>query len=200
MYFTQSMAIGNPSTRAMQQRPDTGSAKVHTAHACRIPSIPEAGNTMSTEAVRSFFRQYAPDITVTETSAATATVQQAAEVYGVEPGQIAKTLSLRVGEQAFLVVMRGDARLDNKKMKQAFGGRTKMLDPDKVLALTGHPVGGVCPFGLATRLPVYCDVSLRTFDVVLPAAGSTNSAVRITPEKLAELTEATWVDVTSNPG
>jgi prolyl-tRNA editing enzyme YbaK/EbsC (Cys-tRNA(Pro) deacylase) len=113
----------------------------------------------------------------------------------VEPGQIAKTLSLRVGEQVVLVVARGDARLDNKKLKEAFGARAKMLKADEVVALTGHPVGGVCPFGLATPLPVYCDVSLKDFNEVMPAAGSINSAVCITPERMAQLVNAQWVDV-----
>ena len=111
------------------------------------------------------------------------------------PAQIAKTLSLRVGERNLLVVTRGDARLDNKKAKAAFGGKARMLNADEVLAVTGHPVGGVSPFGLATALPVYCDVSLKAFAEVVPAAGSTNSALRINPARMAELIGAEWVDV-----
>ena len=84
------------------------------------------------------------------------------------------------GERPFLVVTRGDARLDNRKVKATFGGKASMLDAAEVEALTGHPVGGVCPFGLATDLPVYCDVSIKTLDEVVPAAGSINSAVRST--------------------
>ncbi|MCY1361390.1 Cys-tRNA(Pro) deacylase [compost metagenome] len=94
-----------------------------------------------------------------------------------------------------LVVARGDARLDNRKLRDAFGGKARMLDAESVQQLTGHPVGGVCPFGLATPLPVYCDVSLRAFDEVLPAAGALHSAVRICPQRLASLVEADWVDV-----
>lgn len=150
---------------------------------------------MSYETVRLFFEHNAPDLSIIETDVVTPTVQEAAEVHGAEPGQIAKTLSLAVGDKAFLIVTRGDSRLDNKKMKQVFGGKAKMLDPDTVLTLTGHPVGGVCPFGLATDLPVYCDVSLQAFDVVMPAAGSINSAVKISPHRMAELTEAEWIDV-----
>ncbi|CAD5108243.1 YbaK/EbsC family protein [Zestomonas carbonaria] len=150
---------------------------------------------MSLESVRAFFAEKAPDIDIIELDTSTATVALAAEAHGVEPGRIAKTLSLRVGERTVLVVARGDARLDNRKLKEAFGGRAKMLDADSVQALTGHPVGGVCPFGLATPLPVYCDVSLRAFDEVLPAAGALHSAVRICPERLATLVEADWVDV-----
>jgi prolyl-tRNA editing enzyme YbaK/EbsC (Cys-tRNA(Pro) deacylase) len=119
----------------------------------------------------------------------------AAEAYGVEPGRIAKTLSLRIGGRVVLVVASGTARLDNKKLKAQFGGKPKMLGLDEVADITGHEVGGVCPFGLKAPLPVYCDVSLRAFDVVVPAAGSTHSAVRIAPARMAELTGAEWVDV-----
>ncbi len=150
---------------------------------------------MSLESVRAFFAETAPDVAIIETDTATATVAQAAEAHGVEPGRIAKTLSLRVAGRVLLVVARGDARLDNRKVKAAFGGKASMLGPDEVLALTGHPVGGVCPFGLAKPLPVYCDVSLRAFDEVVPAAGSIHSAVRIAPERIVALTGAEWVDV-----
>ena len=95
----------------------------------------------------------------------------------------------------FLLVARGDARLDNRKTKAAFGGRPRMLGAEEILELTGHPVGGVCPFGLATPLPVYCDVSLRDYDEVFPAAGSLTSSVRVAPERLAELVARGWVDV-----
>ncbi|MGE4452576.1 YbaK/EbsC family protein [Castellaniella sp.] len=150
---------------------------------------------MTIESVRRFFARHAPDLDILELEQSTATVALAAEAHGVAPGQIAKTLSLRAGDAVVLVVARGDARLDNRKLKQAFGGRVKMLPADEVADLTGHPVGGVCPFGLARPLPVYCDVSLRDFDVIMPAAGSISSAVRIDPERLARLTGASWVDV-----
>ncbi|MCY1286184.1 Cys-tRNA(Pro) deacylase [compost metagenome] len=150
---------------------------------------------MSLESVRAFFAEKAPDIDIIELDTSTATVALAAEAHGVEPGRIAKTLSLRVGERTVLVVARGDARLDNRKLKEALGAKARMLAAEEVAELTGHPVGGVCPFGLATPLPVYCDVSLRAFDQVLPAAGALHSAVRIEPERLASLVEASWVDV-----
>jgi len=150
---------------------------------------------MSLESVRTFLAEKAPDLTIIELEMSTATVALAAEGHGVEPAQIAKTLSLKVGERNLLVVTRGDARLDNKKAKAAFGGKARMLSAEEVVAVTGHPVGGVCPFGLATPLPVYCDVSLRAFDEVVPAAGSTHSAVRISPSRMAELAGAEWVDV-----
>ncbi|UCJ18438.1 YbaK/EbsC family protein [Pseudomonas sp. MM211] len=150
---------------------------------------------MSLQSVRAFFAEKAPDLHVIELDTSTATVALAAEAHSVEPGQIAKTLAFRMGERNLLIVARGDARIDNRKIKETFGSKAKMLDADSVLALTSHPVGGVCPFGLATPLPVYCDVSLRAFEEVVPAAGSIHSAVRISPTRMAELVEAEWVDV-----
>jgi prolyl-tRNA editing enzyme YbaK/EbsC (Cys-tRNA(Pro) deacylase) len=155
---------------------------------------------MSLESVRAFFAEKAPDITVIESGQSSATVTLAAEAYGVEPARIAKTLSLRVGERVVLIVTSGTSRMDNKKVKALFGGKPKMLGLDEVAEITGHEVGGVCPFGLKAPLPVYCDISLRAFDVVVPAAGSTHSAVKITPSRLAELTSAEWIDVCQNGG
>jgi len=137
---------------------------------------------------------------VIELPVSTATVAEAAAGHGVEPAQIAKTLSLRVGERRFLLVTGGVARLDNRKAKAAFGGKVSMLSAEEVVAVTGHPVGGVCPFGLASDLPIYCDVSLRAFGEVVPAAGSTHSAVRIDPVRMADLVGAEWVDVCQAPG
>ncbi len=154
---------------------------------------------MSLDSVKQFLREHAADLQVIETTESTATVALAAQAHQVEPGQIAKTLSLKVGDKVVLVVARGDARLDNKKLRSAFGTRVKMLDLETTEALTGHPVGGVCPFGLATPLEIYCDLSLQDYDTVLPAAGSINSALRITPLRLAELTSAQWIDVTQTP-
>jgi prolyl-tRNA editing enzyme YbaK/EbsC (Cys-tRNA(Pro) deacylase) len=150
---------------------------------------------MSLESVRAFFAEKAPEITVLESTQSSATVALAAEAYGVEPARIAKTLSLRVGEQVILIVASGTARMDNKKVKARFGGKPKMLGLDEVADITGHEVGGVCPFGLKTPLPIYCDLSLKAFEEVVPAAGSINSAVRIAPLRMAELVAAEWVDV-----
>ena len=130
-----------------------------------------------------------------ESPVSSATVALAAEAYGVEPGRIAKTLSLRIGERVVLIVASGTSRMDNRKLKARFGGKPKMLGIDEVAEITGHEVGGVCPFGLKTPLPVYCDVSLKAFDEVVPAAGSTHSAVRIAPSRMAELVDAEWIDV-----
>ena len=150
---------------------------------------------MSLESVKAFMAARAPDIAVIELDASTATVALAAEAHGVEPGRIAKTLSLRIGDRVVLIVASGTARMDNKKVKALFGGKPKMLGVHEVADITGHDVGGVCPFGLKTLLPVYCDVSLKAFDEVVPAAGSTHSSVRIAPSRMAELTAAEWVDV-----
>ena len=153
---------------------------------------------MSLESVRADLAERAPDLPIIEVEASTATVNEAADALGVEPGRIAKTLAVRAGE-VFLLVTRGDARLDNLKTKARFGTRPRMLGPEETLALTGHPVGGVCPFGLATPLPVYCDVSLKEFDIVYPAAGSLNSSVEVTPERLAELVANGWIDICRMP-
>jgi prolyl-tRNA editing enzyme YbaK/EbsC (Cys-tRNA(Pro) deacylase) len=154
---------------------------------------------MSLDSVRKFFADKAPDIPVIESGISSATVALAAEAYGVEPGRIAKTLSLRVGEDVVLIVTSGTSRMDNRKVKALLGGKPKMLGLDEVAALTGHEVGGVCPFGLKSPLKIYCDVSMQAYDEVVPAAGSTHSAVRIAPSRMAELVGAEWVDVCQAP-
>ena len=150
---------------------------------------------MSLQSVRQFFAEHAPDIEIIELTQSTATVALAAAAHHVEPGQIARTLSLKVKDRVILVVSRGDVRLDNKKLKDAFGAKARMLSSDEVVTLTGHPVGGVCPFGLENPLTVYCDISLKQYQEVLPADGAIHSAVRISPDRMAQLTGATWVDV-----
>lgn len=154
---------------------------------------------MSYQSVRDDLSVRAPDLPVIEVERSTATVAEAAEALGVAPGQIAKTLALRINDRIVLLVTRGDTRLDNQKTKAAFGDKPRMLGPDETLAVTGHPVGGVCPFGLVTPLPIYCDVSLRTFDIVFPAAGSLNSSIKVAPARLATLIDAEWVDICRLP-
>ena len=154
---------------------------------------------MSAKSVRAWLAEHAPDLPIIETELSTATVQTAAKALGVEPARIAKTLAIRAGGRTFLVVARGDARLDNQKSKSEFGARPRMLGAEETLELTGHPVGGVCPFGLATPLAVYLDVSLKPFDLVYPAGGSLNTSVRVTPERLFELVGERWVDVVRLP-
>lgn len=150
---------------------------------------------MSEQSVRAWLAEHAPNLLFIEVEDTTATVETAAIALAVEPGRIAKTLAVRAGDHLFLLVARGDARLDNRKCKDEFGARPRMLGPEETLEVTGHPVGGVCPFGLKKPLPVYLDVSLRAFDVVYPAGGSLNTSVEITTERLFELVADRWVDV-----
>ncbi len=150
---------------------------------------------MSLESVRHFFRDHAPDLSVIVTEASSATVALAAEAHGVEPDQIAKTICLRIGEDVVLVVTAGTKRLDNRKFKDRFGVKPRMLDAEAVVEITSHPVGGVCPFGLPAPLKIYCDVSLKAWDEVVPAGGATNAAVRIAPQRMAELVNAEWADL-----
>lgn len=154
---------------------------------------------MSEASVRAFFAEHAPDVAILDQGTSTATVNEAAEALGVEPARIAKTLSLRVGEAVILVCARGDARLSNGKAKTALGAKPRMLGAHEVEEITGHPVGGVCPFGLATPLPVYCDISLCDFATVFPAAGSRTASVELSPDRLATLTRAQWIDICTLP-
>ena len=154
---------------------------------------------MSAASVRAWLAANAPDLKLIEVEASTATVAEAAAALGVAPGMIAKTLAVRVGDQTFLLVARGDARLDNRKCKDALGSRPRMLGPEETLALTGHPVGGVCPFGLARSLSIYLDVSLQAFATVYPAGGSLTSSVEVAPERLFELVGQRWVDLCRLP-
>ena len=150
---------------------------------------------MSLESVRAWLLKHAPDLPLIEVEDSTATVDTAARALGVEPGRIAKTLAVRAGEHLFLVVARGDARLDNRKCKDEFGARPRMLGPEETFEITGHPVGGVCPFGLRSPLPVYLDQSLRHFETVYPAGGSLNTSVKVSPQRLFDLVGERWVDL-----
>ncbi len=150
---------------------------------------------MSAESVRAWLEAHAPDLRLIEVGESTATVETAAKALGVEPGRIAKTLAIRAGDHLFLLVARGDARLDNRKCKDEFGARPRMLGADETLDVTGHPIGGVCPFGLKSQLPVYLDVSLKVFDVVYPAGGSLNTSVEAPTERLFDLVAERWVDL-----
>ena len=154
---------------------------------------------MSAESVRNWLAEHAPELRLIDQAASTATVLEAAATLGVEPGRIAKTLAFRVGETAMLLVARGDARLDNARTKAELGGRPRMLDAEATLALTGHAVGGVCPFGLTRPVPVVCDKSLLAYETVFPAAGSRTSSIELTPARLAELTGARWVEICRVP-
>jgi prolyl-tRNA editing enzyme YbaK/EbsC (Cys-tRNA(Pro) deacylase) len=150
---------------------------------------------MSLESVKAWLPEHAPDLRLIEVDDSTATVDTAAKALGVEPGRIAKTLAIRAGDHLFLLCTRGDARLDNRKCKDEFGARPRMLGPEETLEMTGHPVGGVCPFGLKNALPVYLDVSLKAFDVVYPAGGSLNTSVEVPTGRLFDLVGERWVDL-----
>jgi prolyl-tRNA editing enzyme YbaK/EbsC (Cys-tRNA(Pro) deacylase) len=154
---------------------------------------------MSAQSVRAWIADHAPDLVIIEVESSTATVETAAVALNVEPGRIAKTLAVRAGDRLFLLVARGDARLDNRKCKDAFGARPRMLGADETFEVTGHPVGGVCPFGLKTPLPVYLDVSLQAFETVYPAGGSLNTSVEVPTQRLFDLVAERWVDLCRLP-
>lgn len=154
---------------------------------------------MSLDSVRAWLAENAPDLPLIEVEHTTATVETAAKALGVEPGRIAKTLAVRAGEHLFLLCTRGDSRLDNRKCKHEFASRPRMLGPEETLEITGHPVGGVCPFGLKAPLPVYVDISLKAFDLVYPAGGSLNTSVEVPTERLFELVGERWVDLCRMP-
>jgi len=154
---------------------------------------------MSLESVRAWLAGHAPDLPLIQVAETTATVETAARALGVEPGRIAKTLAVRVNDHVFLLVARGDARLDNRKCKDEFGARPRMLGPEETLVVTGHPVGGVCPFGLNNSVPVFLDVSLQAFDVVYPAGGSLNTSVEVPTQRLYDLVADRWVDLCRLP-
>lgn len=152
---------------------------------------------MSLESVKAHFRQWNREQDVMEFETSSATVEEAAETIGVIPARIAKTLSFRGDEDsAILIVAAGDAKVDNKKFRHTFQQKARMLPPEEVLEQTGHMIGGVCPFGLANELNVYLDISLKRFETVFPACGSTNSAIELTCEELYTYSAAAeWVDV-----
>ena len=154
---------------------------------------------MSFDSVRSWLAEHAPDVRIIDAHGSTATVADAAATLGVEPGRIAKTLTVRTGGATFLLCTRGDARLSNAKCKKELGARPRMLGAEETLKLTSHPVGGVCPFGVSTPLPVYVDISLKSYPTVFPAAGSRNSSVELTPQRLFELVGDRWVDLCTLP-
>lgn len=151
---------------------------------------------MSVESVRKFFIENGyTDLKILETEQSSATVELAAKAHGVEPALIAKTMAFGLKDREIIIVTKGDARIDNRKFKDYFHEKASMLSYDKVLEITGHPVGGVCPFGLKNSMDIYLDVSMKEFEYVYPAAGSANSAVKISPDRLQEVTGGTWVDV-----
>lgn len=155
---------------------------------------------MSLERAKAYLAEYGRDGDVLEFDVSSATVELAAQAVGCEPARIAKTLSFAVGDRVALVVCSGDARIANPKFKERFGCKAKMLAAEEAEERIGHAVGGVCPFGVKDGCDVYLDESLRRFDTVYPACGSSNSAIALSPDKLAEIVPGSeWVDVCKLP-
>lgn len=151
---------------------------------------------MSIELVRDYFSKLGIADQIMEFSVSSATVELAAQALHCEPARIAKTLSFYGKDGCFLIVTAGDSKVDNPKFKQKFGFKAKMCSPKDVLAMTGHAVGGVCPFGIPENVPVYTDVSLKRFETVFPACGSSNSAIELTCDALYRLASSReWIDV-----
>ena len=154
---------------------------------------------MSIEVVRRFFKSQGIENRVQEFDVSSATVELAAEALNCEPCRIAKTLSFMADGRPVLVVAAGDAKIDNPKYKAQFGTKAKMLSPDQVLELIGHGVGGVCPFAVNEGVDIYLDISLKRFETVFPACGSSNSAIELTIEELEKYSSfIAWVDVCKN--
>ena len=155
---------------------------------------------MSIEKGRAYFRQFGMEDRVREFTVSSATVELAALALGVEGARIAKTLSFKSGDGCILILAAGDARIDNHKFKAKFHMKAKMLTPDEVLSLVGHPVGGVCPFGINEGIDVYLDDSLKRFETVFPAVGSPSSAIELNLDELFKYSNAVeWIDVCKLP-
>ena len=155
---------------------------------------------MSIEKGRAYFRQFGMEDRVREFDVSSATVELAALALGVDGARIAKTLSFKKDDRCILILAAGDARIDNHKFKEKFHMKAKMLAPDEVLSIVGHPVGGVCPFGINDGIDVYLDESLKRFETVFPAVGSANSAIELNLDELYKYSNAIeWIDVCKLP-
>jgi prolyl-tRNA editing enzyme YbaK/EbsC (Cys-tRNA(Pro) deacylase) len=151
---------------------------------------------MSIGRVREFFKRYGLESKIIEFATSSATVSLAANALGVIEARIAKTLSFRKGDSCILIVTAGDAKIDNVKFKSEFSMKAKMLAPDEVITLVWHEVGGVCPFGIDENIPVYLDISMKRFDTIFPACGSSNSAIELTCEELFNYSNGVkWIDI-----
>ena len=151
---------------------------------------------MSLEKVKEHLRKYGKDGDIILFDQSSATVREAAQDLGTEEGRIAKTMSFLLSTGPIVIVAAGDEKIDNRKFKDTFHEKARMIGPDEVLELTGHPVGGVCPFAPKAGVKVYLDNSLRDFETVFPAAGSRNSAIEMTPEELEKTSSPeSWIDV-----
>ena len=151
---------------------------------------------MSLERAKEHLKKWNKDKQVRELDESSATVELAAKALGIEQARIAKTLAFMVDDSAILIVAAGDAKIDNRKYRQLFGTKAKMIDKDLVERYIGHNIGGVCPFGINENVRVYLDVSLKRFTTVYPACGSSNSVIEMTCQELEEIASAEkWIDV-----
>lgn len=151
---------------------------------------------MSVESVKEYLKQFTLAERVREFAESTATVEEAARVNRCEPARIAKSLSFILKDHAIIIVVAGDGKISNQKFKSTFQTKAKMISGDQVESLVGHPVGGVCPFDLREEVGVYLDVSLKRFETVLPACGTSNSAIEVTLEELEKASNyIKWVDI-----
>lgn len=150
---------------------------------------------MTKESVQKQIDEEKLDLKIIEMDRSTATVELAANALGVEPGRIAKTMAIRLKEKDILVLAKGDVRIDNRKFKDYFKQKAKFIKIEEIEEATGHPIGGVCPFGLIRPLDIYLDRSLKEFDCVYPAGGSPNTCIRIDIDYLEKITKGIWVDV-----
>ena len=155
---------------------------------------------MAIEAVKAFFRQHGMENRILESAQSSATVALAAQAFGTEERRIAKSLSFLLGDKAILIVAAGDAKVSNQKYRARFGAKAKMLTPEQVHTMIGHDVGGVCPFAIKPDVDVYLDESLRRFETVFPACGSSNSAIELTLPELEQFSGSkAWFDVCKLP-
>lgn len=154
---------------------------------------------MSIEKCKEYFKQFGMEKKVLEFSVSSATVELAAQALGVEGARIAKTLSFMVGEQPVLILMAGDVKVDNPKYKAQFHAKAKMMSPEQLEEYVGHQIGGVCPFGIKDGVEVYLDISLKRFESVFPACGSSNSAIELTIPELEEYSNyKEWIDISKS--
>ncbi len=154
---------------------------------------------MSIEKVREHLKQYGKDKDILIMDESTATVELAARTLGTEEARIAKSLSFYNGDGAMIIVVAGDAKIDNKKFKEYFGFKARMLAPEDTVKYTGHAIGGVCPFALPENVTVYLDDSMKRFETMFPACGSGNSAIEVTLNELETISKSkNWIDVCKN--
>ena len=150
---------------------------------------------MTLETVRKHIEEENIDVSILEMEESTATVELAAKALGVEPGRIAKSMAIRLKDEDIIIITKGDVKLDNRKFKDQFKQKARFIKADEIFQVTGHPVGGVCPFGLKNPLKIYLDKSLKLYDFVYPAAGDVNTCLKIDVDYLQQVTDAEWVDI-----